>query len=587
MFLLGLYYLLVWQSASANLPEATIQNWCRTFRGPPSKPLNQAFDFPHLVEHLNEDLKTTVTLEQISDWYNQSQIPSIKQTETNFVEFCEQAYRKILEIANSTDSSGLFGYNFLNVRPKVWAASLIAIFVVSAVGLLGVGVVPLVQKMFYNQVIQYLVALAVGTLTGDAMLHLIPHAISAGEGHSHGAPAEDEVNRERLAVYKGLVALGGVYFFFMAEKTLGFVSEYRAEKRLEEEDRQRAMRNPRRSTDVRRLSGFRPSLTPGSLMVPRQKRRLSQLDPTTCRRASRAMSLVNEDILTTGLSSKAMRSIDILYRYAEEDAQEDEKQSEIEDDEETHLVVHKKPPRDETAKHVDSNVTSSKANITSAVTLSVPKVVVVVDPDDDDKKESLSPDKKADGHEHLEDKKEHGHDHSHEVPGSVASVAWMVILGDGLHNFTDGMAIGKFWVFPTGAAFAQSISGGLSTAVAVFCHELPHELGDFAVLLKTGMRIKDALFFNVVSSILSLFGMLVGIAVGNIASASYWIFAITAGTFIYIALVDMLPELSTAELRPGQTRVGQIFLQSFGLLTGVGIMLCIALFEDKIKVIID
>ncbi|KAF8564338.1 hypothetical protein P879_07878, partial [Paragonimus westermani] len=137
------------------------------------------------------------------------------------------------------------------------------------------------------------------------------------------------------------------------------------------------------------------------------------------------------------------------------------------------------------------------------------------------------------------------------------------------------------------AAFAQSISGGLSTAVAVFCHELPHELGDFAVLLKTGMRIKDALFFNVVSSILSLFGMLVGIAVGNVASASYWIFAITAGTFIYIALVDMLPELSTAELRPGQTRVGQIFLQSFGLLTGVGIMLCIALFEDKIKVIID
>ncbi|KAF8563814.1 hypothetical protein P879_09880, partial [Paragonimus westermani] len=273
----------------------------------------------------------------------------------------------------------------------VWAASLIAIFVVSAVGLLGVGVVPLVQKMFYNQVIQYLVALAVGTLTGDAMLHLIPHAISAGEGHSHEATAEDQVNRERLAVYKGLVALGGVYFFFMAEKTLGFVSEYRAEKRLEEEDRKRAMRNPRRSTDVRRLSGFRPSLTPGSLMVPGQKRRLSQLDPTTCRRASRAMSLVNEDILTTGLSSKAMRSIDILYRYAEEDAQEDERQSDMEDGEETHLVVHKKPSRDEAAKHVDSNDTSSNTNTTSAVTLSVPKVVVVVDPDDDDKKEPSFP----------------------------------------------------------------------------------------------------------------------------------------------------------------------------------------------------
>ncbi|CAH8505710.1 unnamed protein product [Schistosoma turkestanicum] len=137
------------------------------------------------------------------------------------------------------------------------------------------------------------------------------------------------------------------------------------------------------------------------------------------------------------------------------------------------------------------------------------------------------------------------------------------------------------------AAFAQSISGGLSTSVAVFCHELPHELGDFAVLLKTGMGIKEAMFFNIISSILCLLGMLVGIGVGNIESASYWIFAITAGTFIYIALVDMLPELNSVELRPGQTRIGQLAIQTAGLTTGIGIMLVIALFEDSIRVIID
>lgn len=51
----------------------------------------------------------------------------------------------------------------------------------------------------------------------------------------------------------------------------------------------------------------------------------------------------------------------------------------------------------------------------------------------------------------------------------MSSVAWMVVMGDGLHNFTDGMAIG--------AAFSANIAGGFSTTIAVFCHELPHELG--------------------------------------------------------------------------------------------------------------
>lgn len=108
----------------------------------------------------------------------------------------------------------------------------------------------------------------------------------------------------------------------------------------------------------------------------------------------------------------------------------------------------------------------------------------------------------------------------------------MVIMGDGLHNFTDGMAIG--------AAFSNNIAGGLSTAVAVFCHELPHELGDFAVLLKAGMSAKQAVYYNILSSVLSFVGMCVGIMIGDTPEASQWIFAVAAGLFIYIALVDMV-----------------------------------------------
>lgn len=63
--------------------------------------------------------------------------------------------------------------------------------------------------------------------------------------------------------------------------------------------------------------------------------------------------------------------------------------------------------------------------------------------------------------------------HVHSAPESMSSVAWMVVMGDGLHNFTDGMAIG--------AAFSANIAGGFSTAIAVFCHELPHELGNMLI----------------------------------------------------------------------------------------------------------
>ena len=65
----------------------------------------------------------------------------------------------------------------------------------------------------------------------------------------------------------------------------------------------------------------------------------------------------------------------------------------------------------------------------------------------------------------------------------VATVAWMIIFGDGVHNFIDGLSIG--------AAFSESILTGMSVSLAVLCEEFPHELGDFAVLLNSGMTMKQ------------------------------------------------------------------------------------------------
>ncbi|XP_074082487.1 zinc transporter ZIP5 isoform X2 [Macrotis lagotis] len=167
----------------------------------------------------------------------------------------------------------------------------------------------------------------------------------------------------------------------------------------------------------------------------------------------------------------------------------------------------------------------------------------------------------------------HGHSHSHSHPSSGnTQVTWMVLLGDGLHNFTDGLAIG--------IAFSDGFSSGISTTLAVFCHELPHELGDFAMLLQAGLPHKKLLLLSLVSGALGLGGAALGVGLSQgPAPFTPWVFGITAGVFLYVALVDMLPTLlHPPELLP----TSHILLQGLGLLMGGCLMLTIALFEEQL-----
>ncbi|CAG2218925.1 Zinc transporter ZIP10,Zinc transporter ZIP6,Zinc transporter foi,Zinc transporter ZIP12,Zinc transporter ZIP14 [Mytilus edulis] len=108
-----------------------------------------------------------------------------------------------------------------------------------------------------------------------------------------------------------------------------------------------------------------------------------------------------------------------------------------------------------------------------------------------------------------------------------SALAWMVIVGDAIHNFADGLAIG--------AAFSKDITVGLSTSIAVFCHELPHELGDFAALVSSGLSIKRAMVLNFISSLTAFLGLYIGILASSNDVARSWIFSAGAGMFIYVA----------------------------------------------------
>ncbi|KAM6394923.1 LOW QUALITY PROTEIN: zinc transporter ZIP5 [Rhynochetos jubatus] len=174
----------------------------------------------------------------------------------------------------------------------------------------------------------------------------------------------------------------------------------------------------------------------------------------------------------------------------------------------------------------------------------------------------------------------HGHSHGLHAPPlppspGAADIVWMVVLGDGIHNLTDGLAIG--------AAF-HSLPSGLSTALAVLCHELPHELGDLAVLLRAGATPRTLLLLNLLSALLSCLGAVGGAAVGQSAShLTPWLLTATAGVFLYVALADMLPEALRDVGGPGEGPWGRFLLQNAGFLLGSGIMVGIALAEGHVR----
>ena len=119
------------------------------------------------------------------------------------------------------------------------------------------------------------------------------------------------------------------------------------------------------------------------------------------------------------------------------------------------------------------------------------------------------------------------------------------------------------------------------------CEELPHELGDLAILLNSGLSLKRAIFYNCLSGLTCFLGFAVGVFLGELPTASSWIFAIAGGMFIYISYVNMLPEMTTAVETASQhnilTGVRVFLVQNFGLLFGLMLMYLLARYSEQIN----
>jgi len=137
-----------------------------------------------------------------------------------------------------------------------------------------------------------------------------------------------------------------------------------------------------------------------------------------------------------------------------------------------------------------------------------------------------------DGHSGSEACEDHTHDHHHLHGGEAVGI----LVGDGFHNFTDGLLIA--------AAFLADPVLGWATTLAIIAHEVPQEAGDFAILLAAGWERARALFWNGISSLVSLLGGIAGyFALARVQEWVPYILTITAASFIYIAIADLMPRL--------------------------------------------
>ena len=306
--------------------------------------------------------------------------------------------------------------DILSIPAVVWLAGLGSVGVISLVGLLAVGAIPLLTGPHQDSVLQLLVSLAVGTLVGDALIHLLPHALQVEHGDTG-------------VVWKGFSATLTIIAFFVLDRVLEAVGHNHSHTHRGEDEENLTV-----STNTSRQS------------TPDLKEQ-----------------------------SKSSTSLYSMYRSYE----------------------------------------------------SIEK----------------------------------------EGPCSMPTSSLMVIVGDAVHNFADGLAVG--------AAFSLSLAAGLSTSIAVLCHELPHEVGDFALLLHSGMSARAAIFYNCVSSIFAFVGLVVGLLLGSQGNFSSWLLSATVGVFLYVALVSMMPELKSGGFK-------RAILNTCGMVCGAVLLLLIGLYEDHL-----
>uniref|UniRef100_A0A183CIA1 Zinc transporter ZIP8 n=1 Tax=Globodera pallida TaxID=36090 RepID=A0A183CIA1_GLOPA len=325
---------------------------------------------------------------------------------TNFEWFCDC----LLQISATAKSSNKPD------QATVWILGLTFVTVIGLCAVAGILVMRCLKKSLFNRFITFFVSVGVGSLSGSAVFHLLPHAFGfAHEPHVNGSHSSlTSLAPDYNYLWQCFAVIGGIYIFFFSDKFIKIVLETRK-------------RSMKKSAELKQLhSNHKHEGTENGHLVS------DALLNNDQHRVTVTQLSVNEN---TDISKEMKES----ERYIEQ---------------QTHALC--------------------------------------------------------------------VHDHEYKEGDSViATVAWMIIFGDGLHNFIDGVTIG--------VGFNKSIVGGISVCVAVLCEEFPHELGDVAILVNSGMSMKQALVYNLLSAATCYVGFFVGVLVGEIDDITPYILGFAGG----------------------------------------------------------
>jgi len=150
-----------------------------------------------------------------------------------------------------------------------------------------------------------------------------------------------------------------------------------------------------------------------------------------------------------------------------------------------------------------------------------------------------------------------GHSHAY-------NLAPINLIGDGIHNFIDGLVIA--------GSYAVNVTLGIAATISIIFHEIPQEIADFGVLLYSGLSRKKALLFNFLSAVTAIVGVILGIfLVGRIDGFTDFIIPFAAGNFIYIAATNLTPQLHR------HCKFKETILHIFAIILGIAIIVLLTM----------